>query len=927
MDYNQLYQQYSGFTDPFGRRREEEEEDAVGNVRPVTQTIRTDPVTGEQTMTIKGSPQDLSAANPLTPTVSMPGSTAGGFMGGYQDMAPAMAPPQAPAPAMAPAMAPQQGGFLGGYQDMAPAPQMPPGAQSRIVPLEQPTPGGYDPEQMAQALQQAGSNYQQPQPIARLAQAGMSDANPPTISQQPQPTGAGGFLGGYQDMAPPVAPTPAPAIAPTPQAAPIESPEQSYANRFYKSANDPVKMNELALDKEAPGWVRQMAVKSVEMDVRQRRQEIEAQRLLKSGNSREIAREVNRDDKDQGSIFKVLFYNAIGANKLSEQEQMKLGAGSFNQQVQLADGRIAEVRTRTDGKAMYGSDLDGNPLNNKELKQIADATPPPGSKPYGSTGYDDQGRVVERYQTPTGGTVYGVIDPVTQRKMFTKIAPVGFSESKPEKGQITAVDQARFFQTEKKRLQDENENEVKRSGPGARKTDDQLNSAAQASVANMVRMYSGDGRGPASPSQGGLATANGSSAAAVNNPTGYGAKRQPDGSYTWDAYDTPQQGVAATQQAVGKYLNGQGVMKGVKPTPENVVGMWVNGNPGTGATEQGGRYAASVRRELAAAGVQLNSDGTIPNTPAANNAVTRAMIVHESGTQNAQKFLPFVGGKQPAATTTATGTTPDTATTAAAPAETNVWASTIKPEDERPKQRQNEGDTDYASRVKEFDKRRELAITAQDKYATKLGEAVDKTASQQSTVQRVRQATINNPEFFGINNKSPAYKAYINAQTDEAKREALLRLGNELKIPENKRAEFDATRQAIAQLQLNQITGSGLTAGQLNSDREAARAVMPAGDINTDPVALRATLVLRQADIDYARTKADQFEIAKTANPNINERAFNRVFDEQFGNKIFKDARDEMDRIVKSGGTGGVTVNDRGQPTVNGFTLINTRRP
>jgi hypothetical protein len=48
--------------------REEE-----GNVKPVTQTIKTDPVTGQQTMTISGSPQDLSAANPFTPTVSGPG--------------------------------------------------------------------------------------------------------------------------------------------------------------------------------------------------------------------------------------------------------------------------------------------------------------------------------------------------------------------------------------------------------------------------------------------------------------------------------------------------------------------------------------------------------------------------------------------------------------------------------------------------------------------------------------------------------------------------------------------------------------------------------------------------------------------------------------------------------------------------------------
>jgi hypothetical protein len=199
--YDNLSQQYSGFTDPFGFR-EEEEEDAVGNARPVTQTVKTNPVTGEQTMTIKGSPYDLSAANPLTPTVAQPvqPSGAGAFLGGYEDMAPPMAPPMG--------MAPQMGQ----------APPMPAVDNRNIVPLEQPAAGGYDPEQMAQVLQQAGLNYQQPQPIATLAQAGMSDANPPVIPQQPQPSGAGGFLGGYEDMAPaPVAP--AALVAPSPAAA------------------------------------------------------------------------------------------------------------------------------------------------------------------------------------------------------------------------------------------------------------------------------------------------------------------------------------------------------------------------------------------------------------------------------------------------------------------------------------------------------------------------------------------------------------------------------------------------------------------------------------------------------------------------------------------------------------------------------------
>lgn len=40
--------------------------------QPVTQTIKIDPKTGKQTMTISGSTEDLSSANPFTPTVSQP---------------------------------------------------------------------------------------------------------------------------------------------------------------------------------------------------------------------------------------------------------------------------------------------------------------------------------------------------------------------------------------------------------------------------------------------------------------------------------------------------------------------------------------------------------------------------------------------------------------------------------------------------------------------------------------------------------------------------------------------------------------------------------------------------------------------------------------------------------------------------------------
>lgn len=121
-------------------------------------------------------------------------------------------------------------------------------------------------------------------------------------------------------------------------------------------------------------------------------------------------------------------------------------------------------------------------------------------------------------------------------------------------------------------------------------------------------------------------------AADANNPSGI----KPGGKFA--IFKTPEEGVQATQQLVDSYLSNPS-----RNTPESLVGTWVNGRPTTGATVQNGAYVAGIRKELAAAGVELDKDGKIPNTPEANAAVTRAIITHESGAERAQPFLPFVG--------------------------------------------------------------------------------------------------------------------------------------------------------------------------------------------------------------------------------------------------------------------------------------------
>jgi hypothetical protein len=142
-------------------------------------------------------------------------------------------------------------------------------------------------------------------------------------------------------------------------------------------------------------------------------------------------------------------------------------------------------------------------------------------------------------------------------------------------------------------------------------------------------------------------------AADVNNPGGI----KVNGKFA--EYKTPAAGVRATQSLVGEYLSGEGPMANVKPTPENVVGMWVNGKPDTGSKVMGGAYVAAVKQELQNAGVKLNADGSIPDTPMAVAAVTTAKIKMEAG-PNAAKFL---GGQQPAKSTFVQPTESQTAET------------------------------------------------------------------------------------------------------------------------------------------------------------------------------------------------------------------------------------------------------------------------
>ena len=133
-----------------------------------------------------------------------------------------------------------------------------------------------------------------------------------------------------------------------------------------------------------------------------------------------------------------------------------------------------------------------------------------------------------------------------------------------------------------------------------------------------------------------LASTGVDSAANYNNPTGYGWNKT---NRTWAKYNTPEEGINDSLNRIGGYLSNQGPMSNVVSTPENYVGMWVNGDPKTGSSVQGGSYVKKIRTELANAGIELNKNGSIPNTEQARKAILKAHIVQENAPENQNKFL------------------------------------------------------------------------------------------------------------------------------------------------------------------------------------------------------------------------------------------------------------------------------------------------
>lgn len=427
------------FEDPYETMRRRMGLPTQGNTRPVVQTIKTNPETGEQEMTIKGDPRDLSAANPNTPTVSQPG--------GYMNLAnsasnrPVAYQPAAPAVPTAPA---------------TPAPVAPDNYNTRIAQME--TGGNTRMGYHNPALSSAYGPYG----ITRAAYSDIQAANPefanrPITSLNPQeqtqametytkknaeylnnygiePTAgnlaAAHFLGakGYSDylktgrispeaaaanggeervrqiveqrrsigqqpaVAGPVQPGQpgqpqmVRTVAPAGGAQPTPAP--TWQDTLSTIQNDPTKLAAFIGDEKNSAESRAVAGELLKREYQKKDEADKAGRtaMLALQGDPQAQNELVRDLRNkEGSYLKAYLFSRLGLNDLAREEQQKLGAGVTMGKVQLGNQSYA-VETDGRGAVTRAWDVAGKPVDDATLAKINASGVKAGSHRYSFTG-------------------------------------------------------------------------------------------------------------------------------------------------------------------------------------------------------------------------------------------------------------------------------------------------------------------------------------------------------------------------------------------------------------------------------------------------------------------------------------------------------------------------------------------------------------
>jgi len=390
------------------RRREALAAQARGETpTPVKQTITTDPITGEQKMKIEGSVQDLSAANPMTPTVTGPA------VPGMMDQT---------GPTQDEIMRDQAMAQLGGLTPVAPT-QMPAQAQPQPQPQPEPEPQPVVTQPQPQPAAVAQPQPQpQPQPaVAQPQPAPAAVAQPQAAVQPVMPDQTGPSqdeIRRDQAMAQVMGQTP----TPQPQAIqpriafgePIPEPPTQvaqagtgtrtdvtagttgavppaagdFSDRFRGIMNNPRELARIIATSDNPAEqkiaAQLMRLSDKETQERENAEDTTSKALQGDPKAQtQLQKDLRKED---GSYIKAYMFRRLGFNKLADEEEDKLGTGKKTISSIQLDGKQYSAVVDNKGMIVQAYDDSGDRVDTKTVAKLQAGGQKTTTQAYGFTG-------------------------------------------------------------------------------------------------------------------------------------------------------------------------------------------------------------------------------------------------------------------------------------------------------------------------------------------------------------------------------------------------------------------------------------------------------------------------------------------------------------------------------------------------------------
>ena len=358
-------------------RRKRLAREAAAKSSPVKETRTIDPATGEVSLKVEGREQDLSAANPLTPTVVPPRPPAAPQ---FNFQPPAQAPTQPVAPPVAQTQMPQPQMQQPRPQPVA-APAVPTPLAPVAKPLGQPVMSDTGEIQGYETPQQMLGNMQQNLPVG---------TNPVTQRITPQ----GQAVAPVNPAAPasPMQTVPGAPVTATPLQQTVETPPPVMApwqQELLDAQADKQKLYAYLANKEHPAEARAVADSLLKKQFAQEAGQAETEKMLlgfvkgEPKAQSDIIKKLKSKD-EEGSYVKAYIFNRLGLTKLADEEQAKIAGPKFERVI--VDGRSYLAETNSKGGITGAYDDAGKSVDNTTLARINSGAAKFGTHAFGFTG-------------------------------------------------------------------------------------------------------------------------------------------------------------------------------------------------------------------------------------------------------------------------------------------------------------------------------------------------------------------------------------------------------------------------------------------------------------------------------------------------------------------------------------------------------------